>query len=71
VFPNQTDEIQLSCGIGFRDRHQRINIPWEISEEDKAFLADWLPHLHQYTEGDTSIDLDWRGWGRWKNPLPL
>jgi len=61
AFPNQTGEIRLSCAIGFRARHHRIDIPWEIPEIGKQFLADLPPHLQQYTHGYTSIDLDWRG----------
>jgi len=61
AFPNQTDEIRLSCGIGFRARHHRIDMPWEIPEIGKRFLADLPLHLQQYTRGYTSIDLDWRG----------
>ena len=61
AFPNQTDEIRLSCGIGFRDRHYPIDIPWEIPEVSKQFLADLPPHLQQYVHGYTSINLGWGG----------
>ena len=61
AFPNQIDEIRLSCGVGFRSREHRIDIPWEIPDEGKQFLADLPPHLHQYTDGYTSIDLGWQG----------
>ncbi len=60
AFPNQIDEIRLSCGVGFRSRDHHIDIPWEIPEEGKQFLADLPPHLHQYTHGYTSIDLAWQ-----------
>ena len=61
AFPNEIDEIRLSCGVGFRSRDHHIDIPWEIPNEGKQFLADLPPHLHQYTQGYTSIDLAWRG----------
>ncbi len=61
AFPNQLDEIRLSCAVGFRSRHHRLDIPWEIPDEGKRFLAELPPHLHQYTQGYTSINLDWRG----------
>ncbi|RKU38866.1 hypothetical protein C6496_05020 [Candidatus Poribacteria bacterium] len=61
AFPNQIDEIRLSCAIGFRSREHQIDIPWEIPTEGKEFLADLPSHLHQYTHGYTSIDVAWRG----------
>ena len=61
AFPNQIDEIRLSCAIGFRSREHRIDIPWEIPDDGRQFLADLPPHLHQYTHGYTSIDLNWHG----------
>ena len=61
AFPNQIDEIRLSCAIGFRSRAHHIDIPWEIPEDGKQFLADLPPHLHQYTHGYTSINLAWKG----------
>ena len=61
AFPNQIDEIRLSCAIGFRSRAHHIDIPWEIPDVGKKFLEDLPPHLHQYTHGYTSIDTAWRG----------
>ena len=61
AFPNQIDEIRLSCAIGFRNRAHHIDIPWEIPEDGRQFLADLPPHFQQYTHGYTSIDVGWRG----------
>ena len=61
AFPNQLDEIRLSCAIGFRDRSHHIDIPWEIPDVGKKFLVDLPPHLHKYTQGYTSINMEWRG----------
>ena len=61
AFPNQLDEIRLSCAIGFRDRSHHIDIPWEIPEVGKQFLSDLPSHLHKYTQGYTSINMEWRG----------
>ena len=61
AFPNQIDEIRLSCAIGFRSRDHHIDIPWEIPDEGRQFLADLPSQFHQYTQGYTSIDLNWRG----------
>ena len=61
AFPNRTDQVRLSCAIGFRDRKHRIDIPWEIPEAGQRFLAELPEHLQQYTEGYTSIDVNWSG----------
>lgn len=61
AFPNQTDEVRLSCAIGFRSRDHHIDTPWEIPAEGQQFLAELPSHFQQYTDGYTSIDLHWRG----------
>lgn len=60
-FTNRTGEARLSCAIGFRDRRHSIDVPWEIPEVGKQFLAELPSHLRRYTHGYTSIDTDWRG----------
>ena len=60
AFPNRTDQIRLSCAIGFRDRHHQIEMPWEIPDVGRHFLAELPPEVHQYTHGYTSIDTSWR-----------
>ena len=42
-------------------RSHRIDIPWKIPEAGQQFLQDLPDHLHRYTDGYTSIDMDWRG----------
>ena len=44
-----------------RDRNHRIEVPWEIPERGRRFLADLPAHLQRYVDGYTSIDLAWRG----------
>ena len=61
AFPNGLDEPRLSCAIGFRDRNHRIEVPWEIPERGRRFLADLPAHLQRYVDGYTSIDMAWRG----------
>ena len=61
AFPNRTDQVRLSCAIGFRDRNHRIDIPWEIPEEGRRFLDNLPDHLQCYTDGYSSINLEWRG----------
>ncbi len=61
AFPNRIDETRLSCGVGFRDRAHHIDIPWEIPPEGRWFLDNLPDHLQRYTDGYTSIDLNWRG----------
>ena len=61
AFPNRTEETRLSCAIGFRDRGHRIDVPWEIPQSGRWFLENLPDHLKVYTDGYTSIDMDWRG----------
>ena len=61
AFPNRSNEIRLSCGIGFRDRNHRIEIPWEIPPQGRWFLDNLPDHLQDYTDGYTSINLEWQG----------
>ena len=61
AFPNQTDQVRLSCAIGFRARNHQIDIPWQIPEKGQQFLAELPSHLQRHTHGYTSIDTSWRG----------
>lgn len=61
AFPNRIEETRLSCGIGFRPRSHRIDVPWEIPAEGQWFLANLPEHLRRYTDGYTSINLEWQG----------
>ena len=61
AFPNNLDEPRLSCAIGFRDRNHRIDVPWEIPESGKRFLAELPAHLQRYVDGYTSISTAWSG----------
>ena len=61
AFPNQMEQVRLSCAIGFRDRKHQIDIPWQMPEEGQRFLDELPPHLQKYTHGYTSIDNNWRG----------
>ena len=61
AFPNQLDEVRLSCAIGFRDRNHRIDVPWEIPEAGQRFMDELPEHLHRYIDGYTSIDTSWKG----------
>ena len=61
AFPNRLRETRLSCAIGFRDRNYRIDIPWKIPAAGRWFLENLPAHLQRYTDGYTSIDLEWRG----------
>ena len=61
AFPNRSDQVRLSCGIGFRDRDHRIDIPWEIPAEGRWFVDNLPAHLQCYVDGYTSINLEWKG----------
>ncbi|MBE84143.1 MAG: hypothetical protein CME21_16395 [Gemmatimonadetes bacterium] len=61
AFGNTLDQPRLSCAIGFRDRSHEIDVPWEIPESGLRFLDELPEHLKEYTDGYTSIDIEWRG----------
>lgn len=61
AFANQSDEVRLSCAIGFRDRNCRIDVPWNIPEAGRDFLKNVPDHLRRYVDGYTSIDVGWKG----------
>ena len=61
AFPNHIDQVRLSCAIGFRDKNHRIDIPWEIPQEGQWFLDNLPDHLQRYTDGYTSINMEWKG----------
>ena len=61
AFSNQLAEPRLSCAIGFRDRDHQIDIPWEIPAVGQHFLETLPDHLQQYTDGYTSINMEWKG----------
>ena len=61
AFANSTDQVRLSCGVGFRPRDHRIEAPWEIPEAGQWFLENLPEHLRRYTDGYTSIDIEWSG----------
>ena len=44
-----------------RDRSHRIDVPWEILESGKRFLAELPAHLQRYVDGYTSISTAWSG----------
>ncbi len=60
AFGNQLDEVRLSCAIGFRDRKHEIEVPWEIPAAGRSVLDELPAHMSRYTDGYTSIDMDWR-----------
>ncbi|MFT5366249.1 MAG: hypothetical protein ACI8V2_001196 [Candidatus Latescibacterota bacterium] len=61
AFPNAEEQIRLSCAIGFRDRNHKIDVPWEIPEVGQQFLKDLPERFQKYTDGYTSINMDWKG----------
>jgi hypothetical protein len=63
AFPNQTDQVRLSCGIGLRPRSMRIDAPWPLSESAQRFVAALPDHLQPMVENYVGIDPSWRGNG--------
>lgn len=60
AFPNQLDEVRLSCAIGFRDTNHKIDVPWKIPASGRRFMDEIPDHLKRYTVDYTSIDTSWK-----------
>ena len=63
AFPNQTDRVRLSCGIGLRPRDWRIDAPWPLPETARSFINALPDHLQPLVENYTGIDPTWRSEG--------
>ena len=61
AFPNQTNQVRLSCGIGLRPRSMRIDAPWPLSLTAKAFIEAQPIHIQLMVENYVGIDPSWRG----------
>lgn len=60
AFPNQTDQVRLSCGIGLRPRAMRIDAPWPLSSTAQAFIKAQPPSIQPLVENYVGIDPSWR-----------
>jgi hypothetical protein len=63
AFPNQIDQVRLSCAIGFRSRHEHIAAPWPLSTSAQAFVQALPPHVQPLVEEYTGIDPKWSAGG--------
>ena len=63
AFPNQTDQVRLSCGMGLRPRSMRIDAPWPLSATAKAFIEAQPAHVQPMVENYVGIDPSWRSNG--------
>lgn len=63
AFPNRTDRVRLSCALIYRPRDYRIDAPWPLSENAKAFLEAFPQRLRPFVDGYVGIDDDWSGEG--------
>jgi len=61
AFPNQINQVRLSCGIGFRPRSHRIDAPWPLSDSAQAFVKALPQHLQPLAKDYVGIDMNWRG----------
>lgn len=61
AFPNQTNQVRLSCGIGLRPHSMRIDAPWPLSPTAKAFIEAQPIHIQPMVENYVGIDPSWRG----------
>ena len=60
AFPNRTDQVRLSCGIGLRPRSMPIDAPWTLAPTAKAFIAAQPAHIQPMVENYVGIDPTWR-----------
>lgn len=60
AFPNQTDQVRLSCGLGMRPRSMRIEAPWPLPETAKAFIKAQPPEVQPLVADYVGIDPAWR-----------
>ncbi|MBX3010186.1 MAG: phytanoyl-CoA dioxygenase family protein [Caldilineaceae bacterium] len=60
AFPNQTDRVRLSCGIGLRPRSMRVEAPWPLSPTAQAFVAAQPAHVQPLVADYVGIDPSWR-----------
>ncbi|CAN5857946.1 hypothetical protein BH10CHL1_BH10CHL1_03030 [soil metagenome] len=63
AFPNQTDQVRLSCGLGLRPRNLRLEAPWPLPATAKVFVDSLPAHLQPLVENYTGIDPIWRSEG--------
>ncbi len=61
AFPNQTNQVRLSCGIGLRPRSMRIDAPWPLSPTAKTFIEAQPIHIQPMVENYVGIEPSWRG----------
>ena len=60
AFPNRTDEVRLSCALGFRPASHKIKAPWALPAAARQFQNNLAPRHLKYTEGYTGIEVGWR-----------
>jgi ectoine hydroxylase-related dioxygenase (phytanoyl-CoA dioxygenase family) len=60
AFPNQSDKVRLSCGIGFRPRRKRLEAPWPLPASARQFIENLPDHLQALVENYVGIDPQWR-----------
>ncbi|MCX6043631.1 MAG: phytanoyl-CoA dioxygenase family protein, partial [Chloroflexi bacterium] len=53
AFSNQTDQVRLSCGLGLRPRHMRLEAPWPLPATAQAFVDSLPAHLQPLVENYT------------------
>ena len=56
----ETKERRYSCGMAFRPKSIQIDVPWKLTEGAQKMIDRLPAHLKHYTEGYTSIDLNWK-----------
>jgi hypothetical protein len=60
AFPNRTEEVRLSCAMGFRPKSYKIEAPWPLPPSAQAFVEAIPKNLQPFVEEYTGIDPQWR-----------
>jgi ectoine hydroxylase-related dioxygenase (phytanoyl-CoA dioxygenase family) len=59
-FPHRGDQPRLSCAVGLRQRRIHVEVPWQLPEHARRFVADAPAEISRFFDGYVGIDHDWR-----------
>lgn len=60
AFANRTDQVRLSCALGFRPKSYKIEAPWPLPQTARDLVAALPERLQPFVEEYTGIDPQWR-----------
>ena len=60
VFPHNGAEPRLSCAVGLRSQEPALQVPWELPQSAKDFMAAVPEGMRQYVDGYVGIVPNWK-----------